>query len=177
MLLGFAPFVAFAVAANIWGAMSGLMIGAAMSAALLVKDLLRRQQPKILEIGTFLMFAGLLVWAKLFPSPLTVLTVRLRVDVGLLLIVLISLAIAKPFTLQYARERAPEDRWKSPQFLRINFIITGVWALAFACIVAADLMMVYMANVPLRVGIVVTVAALYGAYRFTDWYPKRAAQH
>jgi len=177
MLLGFAPFVAFAVAANIWGAMSGLMIGAAMSAALLVKDLLRRQQPKILEIGTFLMFAGLLVWAKLFPSPLTVLTVRLRVDVGLLLIVLVSLAIAKPFTLQYARERVPEERWKSPQFLRINLIVTGVWALAFACIVAADLMMVYMANVPLRVGIVVTVAALYGAYRFTDWYPKRAAQH
>ena len=176
MLLGFAPFVAFAVAANIWGAMSGLMIGAAMSAALLVKDLLRRQQPKILEIGTFLMFAGLLVWAKLFPSPLTVLTVRLRVDVGLLLIVLVSLAIAKPFTLQYAREQVPEDRWKSLQFLRINFIITGVWALAFACIVAADLMMVYMANVPLRVGIVVTVAALYGAYRFTDWYPKRASQ-
>ena len=71
----------------------------------------------------------------------------------------------------------PEERWKSPQFLRINLIVTGVWALAFACIVAADLMMVYMANVPLRVGIVVTVAALYGAYRFTDWYPKRAAQH
>ncbi|HEX3914276.1 MAG TPA: hypothetical protein VHW71_12260 [Steroidobacteraceae bacterium] len=79
--------------------------------------------------------------------------------------------------MQYARERVPEDRWKSPQFLRINFIITAVWALAFACIVAADLMMVYMANVPLRVGIVVTAAALYGAYRFTDWYPKRAAQH
>jgi hypothetical protein len=177
MLLGFAPFVAFAVAANIWGAMPGLTIGAALSAALLIKDLLCGQQPKILEIGTFLMFAGLLVWAKLFPLPLTVLTVRLRVDAGLLLIVLISLAIAKPFTLQYARERVPEDRWKSPQFLRINFIITAVWALAFACIVAADLMMVYMANVPLRVGIVVTVAALYGAYRFTDWYPKRAAQH
>jgi hypothetical protein len=81
MLLGFVPFVAFAVAANIWGAMPGLTIGAALSAALLVKDLLRRQQPKILEIGTFLMFAGLLVWAKLFPLPLTVLTVRLRVDV------------------------------------------------------------------------------------------------
>jgi hypothetical protein len=176
MLFGFAPFIAFAVAANVWSAMSGLMIGAAIAAALLVKDLLRRQQPKILEIGTFLMFAGLLVWAKLFPSPLTVLTVRLRVDVGLLLIVLISLVIAKPFTLQYARERVPENRWESPQFLRINYIITAVWALAFACIVAADLMMVYMANVPLRVGIVVTVAALYGAYRFTDWYPKRAWQ-
>lgn len=78
------------------------------------------------------------------------------------------MAIGKPFTLQYARERVPPDRWQSPQFARINFVITAVWALAFVCIVAADLMMVYMPNVPLRVGIVVTVAALYGAYRFTD---------
>ena len=31
-------------------------------------------------------------------------------------------------------------------------------------------------NVPIRVGIVVTLAALYGAHRFTDWYPKQASQ-
>ena len=120
------------------------------------------------------MFAGLLAWAKLFPSPLTVLSVRLRVDAGLLLIILISMAIGKPFTLQYARERVPDERWKSPRFARINFVITSVWALAFACIVAADLMMIYVPNVPLRAGIVVTLAALYGAYRFTNWYPKQA---
>jgi hypothetical protein len=54
-------------------------------------------------------------------------------------------------------------------------VITAVWALAFACIVAADLVMVYMPNVPLRVGIIVSIAALYGAYRFTGWYPKRAS--
>jgi hypothetical protein len=64
ILLGFAPFVAFAVAANFWGAMPGLMIGAAITGALLVKDLLRRQQPKILEIGTFLMFTGLVAWSS-----------------------------------------------------------------------------------------------------------------
>ena len=69
----------------------------------------------------------------------------------------------------------PEERWNSAQFVRINFVITAVWALAFACIVAADLVMVYMPNVPLRVGIIVSIAALYGAYRFTGWYPKRAS--
>jgi hypothetical protein len=102
--------------------------------------------------------------------------VRLRVDIGLLLIILISMAIGKPFTLQYARERVPAERWKSPRFARINLVITSVWALAFACIVAADLTMIYLPNVPIRVGIVVTLAAPYGAYRFTDWYPKQASQ-
>ena len=176
ILLGFAPFLGFAVATGFWGPITGLLVGAVTSAALLVYELVRKHQPKILELGTFAMFAGLLAWAKLFPTPLTVLSVRLRVDAGLLLIILISMAIGKPFTLQYARERVPQERWKSPQFARINFVITSVWALAFACIVAADLMMIYVPNVPLRVGIVVTLAALYGAYRFTDWYPKQAPQ-
>jgi hypothetical protein len=35
--------------------------------------------------------------------------VRLRVDAGLLLIVLITLLVGKPFTLQYAREQVPQD--------------------------------------------------------------------
>jgi hypothetical protein len=176
ILLGFAPFLCFALAANFWDAMAALMIGTAISGALLVKDLIRKQQPKILELGTLLMFAGLVAWAKLFPSTLTVLSVRLRVDMGLLLIILISMALRKPFTLQYARERVPPERWQSPGFARINFVITSVWALAFACIVAADLMMVYVPTVSIRVGIVVTAAALYGAYRFTGWYPKQASQ-
>ena len=50
--------------------------------------------------------------------------VRLRVDGGLLLIVLISLAIRKPFTLQYAREHTPKERWNDPGFIRSNVIIT-----------------------------------------------------
>jgi hypothetical protein len=176
ILLGFAPFIGFAVATSFWGPIIGLLAGAVTSAALLVYELVRKHQPKILEFGTFVMFAGLLAWAKLFPAPLTVLSVRLRVDAGLLLIILISMAIGKPFTLQYARERVPAEQWKSPRFAKVNLVITSVWALAFACIVAADLMMIYLPNVPLRVGIVVTIAALYGAYRFTGWYPKRASQ-
>ena len=77
------------------------------------------------------------------------------------------MAVGKPFTLQYARERVFAERWGSPRFARINLIVTTVWALAFACIVAADLLMIYMPNVSIRVGIVVTFAVLYGAYRFT----------
>jgi Domain of unknown function (DUF4865) len=83
---------------NFWGATVGLIVGAATSGALLVNDLVRRHQPKILEIGTFLIFAGLVAWSSLFPSPLSVLSIRLRVDIGLLLIILISMAIAKPFS-------------------------------------------------------------------------------
>jgi hypothetical protein len=176
ILLGFALFVAFAVAATLWGGMIGLMAGAVISAALVMRELLRKHPPKILEIGTFLMFAGLFAWSKLFPSDLSVLGVRFRVDLGLLCVILVSLVIGKPFTLQYARERVSAERATSSQFAKINFVITSVWALAFVCIVIADVLMAYVPTVPIRVGIVVTVLALVGAYKFTGWYPKRVTQ-
>lgn len=40
--------------------------------------------------------------------------VRLRVDLGLLPIVLLSMAIGRPFTLQYAREMTERAVWVWP---------------------------------------------------------------
>ena len=98
---------------------------------------------------------------------------RLRVDAGLLLIVLTSIALRRPFTLQYARESVPREFWDSPEFLRTNDVISAVWALAFAVMVAADLVMLYMPEIPQRAGIVATILALVGAVKFTGWYPDR----
>ena len=39
--------------------------------------------------------------------------------------------------------------------------------------VLADLLMLYVPGVPKSVGILVTVAALYAAIKFTAWYPER----
>jgi hypothetical protein len=174
MLLAFAPFLVFAVAANLWGGIVGLIAGAATSALLLAKELGAKRSPKILEVGTFLMFAGLAAWARLNNSHWSIFTVRLLVDSGLLGIILITIVIRQPFTLQYARDRVPEHLWASPRFLHTNDVITGAWALAFACMVAADFVMAYVPGVPLWIGIAVTVLALLGAYQFTGWYPKRA---
>jgi hypothetical protein len=174
ILLGFAPFVAFAVAANVWNGETGLIVGAGIAALLLAKELIKKRPPKILEFGTFLMFASVLAWSKIFPFDLSVLSVRLRVDIGLLCVILISMAVGKPFTVQYARERVPAERARSPQFMKINFVITTVWALAFVCIVAADGLMLYVPSVPMRIAVAVTILALVGAYKFTGWYPSHA---
>ena len=81
-----------------------------MASLLLCLRMRRRgESVKILEIGSLVLF-GLLVrvYAGSAAPPWTVATVRLAVDAGLLAIVLVSLAIGRPFTLQYARERVPE---------------------------------------------------------------------
>jgi hypothetical protein len=44
---------------------------------------------------------------------------------------IISMLIKKPFTLEYAKEKTSPERWKSPLFLRTNYLITGAWGSVF----------------------------------------------
>ncbi len=63
-----------------------------------------------------------------------------------------------------------------PQFRQTNYVISGVWALAFAVTVAAELAVLSLPQLPRRVGIVVIVLALVGAVKFTGWYPERVRE-
>lgn len=157
------------------GTTPGLIAGAAMSAALLVRDgLSTGKTPKVLEIGTALLFGGLAFYALSIAPAWSIVGVRLRVDAGLLLIVLASIAVRRPFTLQYARERVAREHWERAQFIRSNYVITAVWALAFVVLVGADLILLYAPNLPPLVGITATILALIAAVKFTGWYSERA---
>lgn len=177
MLLAFAPFIVFAVLERFVGPLWGLGAATAVSAALLLRDAFTPgKQVKILEIGTFVLFGGLTAYMWLMGARLSVIGVRLCVDVGLLLIVLVSMAMRTPFTLQYAREQVPAELWNKPSFLHTNYVITGAWAVAFALIVLAELALLYLPNMPHRLGIIVIVLALVGALKFTDWYPEKVRE-
>ncbi len=174
ILLAFAPFIAFAVIDRLIGPTEGLVAGAVTSGALLIRDwMIAGRSPKILEVGTAILFGGLALYAVLGGPAWSIMGVRLRVDVGLLLIVLVTMIIGRPFTLQYAREQVPQEAWGSPEFIRTNYVITAVWALAFVVLVIADLILIYRPDLPPRIGIVATVLALVGAIKFTAWYPER----
>jgi hypothetical protein len=174
MLLAFSPFIAFAFVERLMGLTEGLATGALISMVLLARDFFSNvRRVKILEIGTFLLFGALALYTFMYGASWSIAEVRLRVDAGLLLIVFASIALRQPFTLQYAREQVAPEVWGSPVFVRTNYVITFIWALAFATMVAADLLMIYVPSVPYSVGIIVTVIALYAAIKFTGWYPQR----
>ena len=83
------------------------------------------------------------------------------------------MAIRQPFTIQYARERVARTLWDNPVFVRTNYIITGVWAVAFAVMVIADVSLLRIPAVPASISIIATVLALVGAIQFAGWYPRR----
>ncbi|HTQ50274.1 MAG TPA: hypothetical protein VMJ12_06150 [Candidatus Acidoferrales bacterium] len=174
ILLAFAPFLIFALVDRFVSPVAGLASGAVVALALVVRDAMSRSKKvKVLEAGTVILFGALAAWALFGKMPSSIIWARLCVDAGLLLIVLVSMAIRQPFTLQYARETTPETVWATPEFIRVNYVITAVWAAAFAVMVAADLVMFYMPDVPMKIGIWITIIAIYAAVKFTSWYPDR----
>jgi hypothetical protein len=126
-------------------------------------------------MGTALLFTALALYAILGGATWSVIGVRLCVDAGLLLIVLlVTMVIGQPFTPQYAREQVAPEFWDRSELIRTNYVITGVWALAFAVMVVAELALLLIPDLPKRVGIIAIVLALVGAVKFTGWYPERA---
>ena len=179
ILLGLSPFIAFFVVMRLAGPAAGLAAAFIVSLLLGLRQWRRGTLVKILEVGSLVLFGALTLYTVAAQPAWTVATVRLSVDAGLLAIVLISLAIDRPFTLQYAREQVPEQFWTSPVFISTNRIITAVWAAAFAVMVAVDAAAEYLPAIPLWVDIAASIAAFLGAIWFTRWYPaivRRAAQ-
>jgi uncharacterized membrane protein len=171
ILLSLSPFAVFFALMRLVSPIAGLIGALVVSALLCARARRRGESVKILEIGSVVLF-GLLVAYTLVAAPRwTVATVRLAVDGGLLTIVLVSLAIGRPFTLQYARERVPEPIWALPVFFTTNRRITVAWALAFAVHVAADAAAEYVPAIPIWLDVVGSIVAFLGAVWFTRWYP------
>ncbi len=171
ILLGLAPFIVFFVLMRLVSPLAGLAAAFAVAVLLGVRQWRRGEPIKILEIGTLLLFGGLVLYTLAAAPHWSVATVRLVGDGGLFLIGLVSLLIGMPFTLQYAREQVPEQYWDLPLFFTTNQRITGVWTAAFAIMTAADAAAEYVEAIPLWFDIAASIAAFAAAIWFTRWYP------
>jgi small-conductance mechanosensitive channel len=97
-------------------------------------------------------------------------------NVAIALIAGLSIAIRQPFTLQYARETTGREHWETPLFLRINYVITAVWAVVFLLVAVIG----YIGDGPLHqpdniwTNWIVQIALLILAIKFTGSYPEHA---
>jgi hypothetical protein len=98
-------------------------------------------------------------------------------NIALALFVIATIAARRPFTLPYAKEQTPQEHWDSPLFLRVNYVISAVWAGAFTF----SVIMGFVGNAVLHdpdnfwTGWVLQLASIFFAVAFTGWYPDRAA--
>lgn len=167
-----APFAAFAAANLVASAPVSLFAAAGVALATIVYDLSRGASLKILASGSAILFAGLGAYLTLVNSHWSLPSVQLAVDCGVLAIALVSIALRRPFTLQYARETVDAETSRLPGFMRANYIITWAWTAAFLLMVIANIVILYVPGLPLWTGLAIAVAARNSAVLFTKWYPK-----
>lgn len=174
ILLGLAPFIAFFVLARWIVAAAGLGAAAAIAVALLLRARLRGQREvKVLEAGAAVLFVGLAIVASFLRPDWSVFAVRVFVDLGLVAITLGSILVGRPFTLQYAREQVPPERWTHPLFLAANRRISAVWAFAFTVETLCGAVIAWVPGIPALLPLAANVLALLAAIIFTAEYPRR----
>jgi hypothetical protein len=170
ILLGFTPFIAFAVANRLVGLALSLWIAAAVSFVLILRTRNRGGSPKVLEIGTLVLFALMGLSATMLHARWNISLVRCVVDGGLLGIMLLSILVRRPFTLEYARERVSSTVYDSPHLIRQNYIVTAAWTVSMAIIVLADLALHFLPRFPLWAGGTAIGASFAGALAFSRWF-------
>ncbi|MGN6478548.1 hypothetical protein [Luteibacter sp.] len=170
IVLGFLPFIVFAIASALGYTVAGLVAAALIAGGMLAWDKIVTHRVKLLDVGTTVLFAALAIYAMASGEALSLGLVRLCVDVGLLVIILISVMVGRPFTIDYARQKVARELWSTPRFLRTNQVISLVWAGAFALFALIDILLWRHLATPGHI-VLMNAAVLYAAIKFTAWYP------
>jgi hypothetical protein len=177
-LVGLSPWIVYSLVEgeNRLELSAALALGTAV--AILCINWIRGGTPKMLEYSDVVYFTVLTVviarasdgtraWLELWGGE--------TANIALLVIVVGSIVIRQPFTLQYAKEDAPPEIWEEPHFLRANYVISWVWAAAFAIEAASG----FYGDAVLRdannlwTGWIIQTLPLIIAAQFTIWYPNR----
>ena len=166
-----APYGAFAFLMLVAPAATSLLASAAICLLVIAFDVARGHQIKLLGAGSALIFATLGCYQILGDVPLSKLAVRITVDGGLFLVGAVSLALRRPFTLQYAREMVDAETAGLPEFVTANYVITSVWLAAFLLMAVANLLLLNLPDLPLWSGFVIALAIRNPVLYFSRWYP------
>jgi hypothetical protein len=167
-----APFGSFALLMLVTSAEISLFAAAAICLAVIGIDVYRGRSIKLLGAGCVVVFAGLGAYMALLDPNLSHSTVKLMVDIGVLAISLASMAIRKPFILQYALEAVDAETAKLPGFKKAVYLITWAWNAAFVLMIIGNVLTIYVPGLPLWSGLVIAFAARNSAAYFTTWYPQ-----
>ena len=191
ILMGFVPWIVFTLVAQQFGA-NRVAWAAVIAVALTLFSVItnaRKHGPKILNLGTLVLFGAIAVagfaggpdvdaWLYRWGVPL--------VGVVLGIYVLATVPVL-PFTAEYARQGTPRQYWGSPTFIKINRVLSAAWGVA---ILVMGLLSVAVSALGGKTGQaddnqfldlllnwILPVAIVWFMVKFTVAYPDRVRGH
>jgi len=177
LILSFAPWISFLIIAH--GSLFRLKVGLIVAALLtIVMAVTKLHRGIIMWVGlVFFSYATIAVVG--LEHMWTIHNMGILANGALALGTWVTLAMGKPFTLEYAREHTPAAHWNNPMFIRTNVLLTSVWGLAFSIGTALAWLKTYDRSLSDLTYELVNYAFMLSAITFTNWYPnvvKRKAE-
>ena len=173
-LLGFVPFIAFVVLVRLSDNLA-LWVAFAAAFALAMHSFLETRILRTLDVCNFALF-GLLALYKGFIQPgLPLGTELLLVEGVIFALLLASLVLQRPCTLQYEREPMLPPHGSAPRLVRTHSIVTGAWLAAFAIMTAADVAAALTPDIPVNIALAAGLVALAAALTFSVRYSAGAS--
>lgn len=177
-LVGLSPWIIYSLVEGEGRLEIAALLALGVALVVVVLGVARGDRPKALEF-TDVAYFGILAVIIAFASAGTIDWLELWggevANMVLFVFVVGSIAVRHPFTLAYAKESAPREEWDNPHFLRANYVISAVWALAFGIEAASGLFgdAVLDDSNNIWTGWIIQTLPLIWAAQFTIWYPAR----
>jgi glucan phosphoethanolaminetransferase (alkaline phosphatase superfamily) len=180
LLTAFVPWIAFTLLAG--STMESLILAFIVALVLTIvtsyQQLLKGYILSVITMVFFVVFFILIIGFQQYylANYLAVLSMLI-----LTLVCWATMLFHFPFTLQYSREGVEPERAKSAPFMHVNYIITGVWGIAFTLGLAVNAYLLVRHDPGLAIWSNLPWAFMIIAIGFTVWYPsyvhkKRALQ-
>ena len=171
ILLTFIPWILFWSFLSAKFLVTSIVAGFIATVIVILIDVFRGKKTKILQLGTLFFFAGILAILFISQSFWIMKWISIIGKVVLALIVLISILIKSPFTLQYSKETAPKERWEEPMFIHANYVISWAWFFAFIVMLVVPLYLEKIGiNVTILLNWLISIVCFVVAIGFTHWY-------
>jgi len=133
VLIGFLPWIAFAIISSFFGLKIAAIIGLALQIAIFI-PMARKRNYTTLEVYSLAFFVlltiGILSLDGQGLENLSRWSAALSYG-GLASITWTTIAIGKPFTIEYAKRMTPKEWWTSELFISSNKSISLGWSIAF----------------------------------------------
>jgi hypothetical protein len=169
LLLVFAPWLSFLFIAQ--GSLFRLKLGLVVALVLsMIMGVARLHRGVILWAG-LIFFSFATVAVAVLNNMWTAKHMGILANGALAVSSWMTIALKKPFTLDYAREHTDSSLWDNPLFIRTNVVITSVWALVFTVNTVLAWGKMEQFVLPEWGYEVVSYTFLVGTVAFTTWYP------
>lgn len=168
LLIGFAPLAVYLLLARLSVSLA-LWLAFAASFSLGVRPFLESGMPRLFDAASTALFGLLALYDGFVDPGMRIGWIGMILETGLMLTALYSLLAKAPFTARYALAQTLYEYREAPFFIRTNYLLSAVWAGAFAIMAATDALAVFVHTLPASLLAVVGLAAFAGALTFS-WY-------